>query len=267
MYNYLKYIGLTKGVLTITDIISISENKKRVIVKCLCSKCGKYSEVRLDRFTISTPYATHYCEHCKNSYLLEKSKERYIGLTNGVLKCVDVIREGKQIKAVCECSRCKSMTTVRPDKLRYKLAPQSCNNCIKDLQREITTKRYVNFSGQKTIQEYKETQHDKLRITSIKNGAKEREIPFNLTWEKSIKLLHSNCYYCGKPHADGIDRIDSSKGYNIDNVVACCKICNIMKNKFPLNLFLEHVKLIYKKHCTDKSSSTIESTSNIDGSE
>ena len=53
MYNYLKYIGLTKGVLTITDIISVSENKKRVLVRCLCSKCGHYSEVRLDRFTIS----------------------------------------------------------------------------------------------------------------------------------------------------------------------------------------------------------------------
>ena len=38
MYNYLKYIGLTKGVLTITDIISVSENKKRVLVRCLCSK-------------------------------------------------------------------------------------------------------------------------------------------------------------------------------------------------------------------------------------
>ena len=132
MYNYLKYIGLTKGVLTITDIISVSENKKRVLVRCLCSKCGHYSEVRLDRFTITAPYAEHYCKHCKDTYFLERAKSKYVGKINGVLECIDVIRLGNQIKAVCKCRNCKSITIVRPDRLFSSAIPKSCEHCIKD---------------------------------------------------------------------------------------------------------------------------------------
>lgn len=151
MYNYLKYIGLTKGVLTITDIISVSENKKRVLVRCLCSKCGHYSEVRLDRFTIAAPYAEHYCKHCKDTYFLERAKSKYVGKINGVLECIDVIRLGNQIKAVCKCKNCKSITIVRPDRLSSSAIPKSCEHCIKDLQRHITTSRYMNASRTDTL--------------------------------------------------------------------------------------------------------------------
>ena len=53
----------------------------------------------------------------------------------------------------------------------------------------------------------------------------------------------SPCFYCGAEKSNhkvtknckegfdhnGIDRIDSSKGYTPDNVVPCCKICNKAK--------------------------------------
>lgn len=271
MYNYLKYIGLTKGVLTITDIISVSENKKRVLVRCLCSKCGHYSEVRLDRFTIAAPYAEHYCKYCKDTYFLERAKSKYVGKINGVLECIDVIRLGNQIKVVCKCKNCKSITIVRPDRLSSSAIPKSCEHCIKDLQRHITTSRYMNASRTDTLKKYREIHHDDVRIRSIKSGAKERGLSFNLTNENVKQLLHESCYYCGTPHADGIDRIDSFKPYSEDNVVPCCKVCNIMKNKFSMETFMEHIKAIYERHCTNESSSTIskESTSqaNGDGSE
>ena len=119
-----KYIGLQKGVLTIVEILKPTVNNKYTVVKCLCSKCGQYSEVRLDRFTTQVPYAEHYCVHCREQYFLEEAKKKFIGKENGVLKCIDVVQSSdKKAKnryrtmAICECLRCGAVTEVRAERL------------------------------------------------------------------------------------------------------------------------------------------------------
>jgi hypothetical protein len=54
-----------------------------------------------------------------------------------------------------------------------------------------------------------------------------------------------------KPESDlpkygaGLDRIDSTKGYSLNNVVCCCHKCNIMKLKMTTLDFSKHIlKLI-----------------------
>lgn len=44
---------------------------------------------------------------------------------------------------------------------------------------------------------------------------------------------------------NGIDRIDSSKGYTIDNCVSCCPLCNQMKSNIDQNMFLTQIEKIY----------------------
>lgn len=122
----------------------------------------------------------------------------------------------------------------------------------------------------------------------ISNAIK-REIPFNLTFDQFNDLISQPCAYCGEepyihksmlPRANmkepmlkcvGIDRIDSSKFYNLDNCVPCCSKCNMMKNTLETKDFLDHIERIYTFQKNKKeSSSTIskESTSevNADGS-
>ena len=41
-------------------------------------------------------------------------------------------------------------------------------------------------------------------------------------------------------------RIDSSKGYTLDNVVPCCWMCNNMKHNYDQDKFLEHCEKVYK---------------------
>ena len=115
-------------------------------------------------------------------------------------------------------------------------------------------------------------------------AAKKRNIPFELSFEEFNNLVSKDCVYCGKepeiptckrylkskpfttdPDAkfNGIDRIDSSKGYTIDNCVPCCEMCNKMKLDHSKEFFLKHVTKIYN---FNKSSTTIETTSN-DGTE
>jgi hypothetical protein len=91
-------------------------------------------------------------------------------------------------------------------------------------------------------------------------GAGTRNISFTLTKEKFAELSQSPCYYCdGVPEAhirkgrynreliyNGIDRLDSSKGYINDNVVPCCEKCNRMKNTLSKEDFLQHIQKIVK---------------------
>lgn len=251
-----KRIGLKKGVLTVVEILKPTDNNKNTMVKCQCSKCNQYSEVRLDRLTIQTPYAEHYCAHCKEQYFLEEAKKKYIGKENGVLKCIDVVQSTNakakgnyRTMAICKCSRCGAITEVRAERLLKtgKYTPQSCGNCEGSLYGQRTKERYQEIYGC-SGEEYETKRHDAERIMKFKTGAKQRNIFYSLTDEEAISLLHGNCYYCDHEHADGIDRVDSTKGYSIDNCVSCCSVCNIMKNKFDSKTFFEHIRLIYKKH-------------------
>ena len=47
-----------------------------------------------------------------------------------------------------------------------------------------------------------------------------------------------------KEMVNGIDRIDSSKGYVFDNCVPCCKHCNIMKMTMTIDEFINKIKKI-----------------------
>lgn len=92
-------------------------------------------------------------------------------------------------------------------------------------------------------------------------GAKDRGYEFNLTIEHFRTLVSGDCHYCGnKPQQvildsvkkgtytyNGIDRVDNTKGYEFDNVVTCCKICNMAKGTMSHNEFVEWIKTVYAR--------------------
>ena len=63
-------------------------------------------------------------------------------------------------------------------------------------------------------------------------------------------LSKNDCFYCGKPGPNGIDRVDNNKGYELSNCVPCCKHCNYVKGALSVkNLkiwsqrFIDHQNL------------------------
>lgn len=90
-----------------------------------------------------------------------------------------------------------------------------------------------------------------------------------MSFEQFAELSKSPCKYCGVEHSkeiedrlsetkskkrlsdyvlkcNGIDRVDSLKGYTAENSVACCKFCNTAKNTMPESEFYKWVKMVYE---------------------
>ena len=78
-----------------------------------------------------------------------------------------------------------------------------------------------------------------------KKAAKERKYIFNLTFDQFKKFWQKPCYYCGdKIETIGLDRIDNNKGYEMKNIISCCRQCNYLKGNRNRNDFIMHCKKI-----------------------
>ena len=76
---------------------------------------------------------------------------------------------------------------------------------------------------------------------------KARNITFDLTIHQFKKFWQIPCNYCGSEiFTIGLDRVESSIGYRVDNVVSCCKMCNYWKRDFPSEVFIEHCQKIVR---------------------
>lgn len=89
-----------------------------------------------------------------------------------------------------------------------------------------------------------------------------------ISLEQFSELLYKNCYYCDKPPviiiiknsnypynslSSTVDRIDSSKGYELTNCLPCCLECNVMKNNLSYSDFIQHITNIHDHiYKTDK---------------
>lgn len=84
------------------------------------------------------------------------------------------------------------------------------------------------------------------RLISYKNGAKLRNIEWDLSKEEFETLWQKPCTYCGSEISTiGIDRLDSKQGYKIDNITPCCYQCNIIKMDYSKDEFINKIKQIY----------------------
>jgi hypothetical protein len=93
--------------------------------------------------------------------------------------------------------------------------------------------------------------------TMVKAGAVKRGHSFSLMAVDVKTLCQQNCHYCGTEPAqprlylkeavliNGIDRINSDLGYELGNVVPCCKHCNFAKGTKTYEEFREWLGRAY----------------------
>lgn len=95
----------------------------------------------------------------------------------------------------------------------------------------------------------------------IGHSVNRRNLECSIDFETYTELAKAPCYYCNAPptnifpsvhskfaksrvHYQGIDRVDNSIGYHIENCVSCCRKCNGMKGKLTEQEFLDHIRRI-----------------------
>lgn len=119
--------------------------------------------------------------------------------------------------------------------------------------------------------------NQKCAFGRYKQGAAKRKLSFSITFDEFLEIASKDCHYCGcgpsncydlkyckgplkgesragKPFVhNGIDRIDSKKGYASENCVPCCKKCNIAKNNMSEIEFYEWIDRVFS-HCKERMS-------------
>lgn len=88
------------------------------------------------------------------------------------------------------------------------------------------------------------------RYSQYKKSAKDSNREFTMPYKIFVKMIQAPCHYCGaigghshirKLKYNGIDRIDSNKGYSIDNIVTSCYTCNRAKSNMKYDEFIKWI--------------------------
>jgi hypothetical protein len=146
-----------------------------------------------------------------------------------------------------ECLTCKrdngkNFYKNNKSKCRKKVASYRKNNLAKCV---ATRKLYVLKHHDRLLEyrrNYSRTVQGKFAM--LCGSAKSRKIKVYISIKDFEKIIAGNaCSYCQKrlPEAGGgVDRVDNSMGYTVDNCRSCCKSCNHIKGCLEMAGFRGH---------------------------
>lgn len=173
--------------------------------------------------------------------------------------------KGKALYWKAECLECTNVFSVWGANIRSGLSKRctacGCKHTHNKQTGQIRTKRTSRESAFYYLHK------------DLKKSAKKRKLKWELSASDVYDIVNRNCHYCGVAPSllcsplkhqglnqknvdganilrNGIDRVDSSKGYTIDNVVPCCHTCNTAKMSMSSEQFLDWVSRVFKHSCS-----------------
>lgn len=193
---------------------------------------------------------------------------QYVGRVQGrltVVECVEPSQgdanEGGRWLCNCECGR---EVTIKGIAIRHK-SKLSYGCLIGDSLRGIASSRRKPKEVTYTVQ------------YGVHRNSGKRDNRGYLDKDTWMNMVTNPCHYCGEIDirnnitqpsqrrrlltrlteeeikayevpCNGIDRMDSSKGYEVDNCVPCCAMCNYMKLEYSQEDFIRKCGIIYARH-------------------
>lgn len=129
----------------------------------------------------------------------------------------------------------------------YRKENRERNNQKQKERRKLQTSEQKESFKVKYKEYYEKNKYNiSFRWQHAKKTATRRKKIFLLTLEEYSKIIENKCYYCDdylKLHNEtgsGLDRIDNTVGYVINNVVSCCGNCNLIRGNI---LTVEETKI------------------------
>ncbi len=174
-------------------------------------------------------------------------------------------REAHKVECICDCGS----ICIRNLRCVKRGISRSCGCLMREWHKsdkfKEMQKKSSKMGANATRLEYGQSSFNRL-IRSYKWHAKNRKLSFELTNGQFKVLVDGPCYYCrveasqvsfnkndnGEYIYNGIDRVNNSKGYSVDNCVSCCGSCNEMKMGRDKEEFLNKIKDIYENHFNGK---------------
>lgn len=125
-----------------------------------------------------------------------------------------------------KCTKCDLFKDLNEFYIRNSKHISVCKGCIKS---RVT----------------KYTKTDDGRYVHAQAIAKFRDKNWDINKADYLNLLKKPCYYCNGILDDnggaGLDRIENSLGYTLDNVIRCCSFCNYLRGDL---LTVEETKIL-----------------------
>jgi|SRR6267154_2538943 len=111
-------------------------------------------------------------------------------------------------------------------------------------------RKEYHVTHQDEIKEYskKHGRTDEGRFSNLRKSAKQRKLELTLTFDEFCGLISQPCFYCKGllPEAgSGVDRINSSIGYILENCRPCCTNCNLAKSDMTEDEFRKWIMKVY----------------------
>lgn len=236
-------------------------NEKRYTDKKLCSHEGCKNHVD----------NTKYCgKHIRDIYRDKEVAEgiKYCDIARGCFNicddgfasCKDCLEKSRETDKVVFDMRNKMNILLKGNTLTDK---SICVDCGNEFEKFLTkynkeSKRCIKCNESQKNQDAKRTNRERnYKKEYMKNKsvhyshyikrANKRNLLFELTFEEFSELVIKECYYCHHKvdtEVNGIDRINNSLGYTLENSVPCCEICNRMKHEYHPEYFIEKCKMI-----------------------
>lgn len=141
-------------------------------------------------------------------------------------------------------ARCDCGTLVGPYHASKMIMSHSCRACYHSKRLPARTRKTgIHNASTSTYRNYQ-------------SSARRRGLIFDIDYDFFMELIQDKCSYCGgtgrsyfnatndweeKFEYTGLDRINSSIGYTKENVVPCCKVCNMAKSNLTPQDFYDWI--------------------------
>jgi hypothetical protein len=238
-----------------------------------CTECIKAKEEFVKTLSLCKWQDAECKQKARESGFCGKHEPRALLLKEASAKGVRICDDGKRAckneteNNKLKCEECLKKNRARENaEYSERIDESLCLGCGKDIATFIVGKR------ENLVQRCEEC-YSKLRKTEDRRGerdrnyleekrgnldrylatyikcAKIRNIGFKLSKEEFESLVLQPCHYCGESKEGeviGVDRLDSSTEYSINNCVPCCKTCNFMKGTLSIDTFIRHSHKIAK---------------------